>query len=68
MNIPVLHFSDNPFQTGNTIIFHIWGTKDIAQNMPGQQKLLCISLKKKIEEIFPEYYEKIENLSFVRFS
>ncbi len=68
MGIPIFHFLDDPFQTDNTIFSHIWGAKDIARNMPGQRKLLCISLKKKIEELFPEYYEKIENLSFVRLS
>ena len=61
MGIPIYHFLEDPFQTDNKIFTHIWGGKDIARNNPGQRKLLCIAIIRKIRELFPDYYEKLND-------
>ena len=58
MNIPIYHFLDDPFQADNSIFTHLWGAKQIARDNNHQRKLLCAALLNKIEELFPEYYEK----------
>jgi hypothetical protein len=59
MNVPIHHFLDDPWQNNNKHFTHIWGGKDIARNNPMQRKLLCCALLKKIEVLFPVYYEKL---------
>lgn len=60
MNIPIYHLLDDPFQSNNKIITHIWGAKDTMRNRIGQRKLFCTTILRKIQEFFPEYYEKIK--------
>ena len=59
MSIPIHHFLDDPFQSNNKDFTHIWGRKDIARNNPGQRKLLCKALLLKIENLFPDFHNKL---------
>lgn len=58
MNIPIYHFLDDPYQADNSLFTHLWGAKQVARDNNHQRKLLCAALLNKIEELFPEYYEK----------
>jgi hypothetical protein len=66
MGIPIYHFLDDPFQRNNKYFSHIWGAKDIARNHPGQRKLLCAALLQKIKELFPAWYDKINETEKLR--
>ncbi|MCL2246244.1 MAG: hypothetical protein FWC10_03935 [Lentimicrobiaceae bacterium] len=68
MNIPIHHLLDDPFQSDNKLISHIWGAKSTARNYPGQRNLLCSALLEKIEQFFPEYYGRVKGIGKVEFT
>ncbi|SJZ86826.1 Uncharacterised protein [Porphyromonas crevioricanis] len=59
------HFLDDPYQRENTTFTHIWGGKDVARAHASQNELLCLALLRKIETLFPAYYEKIKESGLV---
>ena len=62
---PIHHFLEDPYQRENTIFTHIWGGKSIARAHDSQNTLLCTALLNKIEKLFPDYYDKIEESGLV---
>ena len=66
MNVPIYHFLNDPFQADNSRFTHLWGAKNFARNDPKQRKTICTAILRKIEEHFPNDYNKLNLIDLFR--